>query len=35
MTLQIDEELKNLIPPLNDEEFQQLEANILRDEKIA
>ena len=31
MILTIDEEFKNLIPPLTNEEFQQLEENILRD----
>ena len=30
-TLLIDEDFKNLIPPLTDEEFAQLESNILRD----
>ena len=29
--MQIDNEFKNLIPPLTDEEFAQLEENILRD----
>jgi len=27
--LKIDEELKDLLPPLTDEEFRQLEKNIL------
>lgn len=31
MQLKIDEEFKNLIPPLTAEEFQQLEANIIKD----
>ena len=31
MTIKIDEEFKNLIPPLSDTEFKQLEENILRD----
>lgn len=30
-TVKIDDEFKNLIPPLADDEFQQLEENILRD----
>ena len=31
MNLLIDAEFKNLIPPLTDEELQQLEQNILSD----
>lgn len=31
MNLIVDDEFKNLIPPLSEEEFNQLEANILRD----
>ncbi len=31
MKLQIDEEFKNLIPPLQDEEYTQLEQNIIAD----
>ena len=31
MELIIDNEFRNLIPPLTDEEFKQLEENILRD----
>lgn len=30
-TLRIDEEFKTVLPPLSDEEFQQLEENILRE----
>lgn len=30
-TVKIDDEFKNLIPPLADDEFQQLEENLLRD----
>jgi len=29
MELKIDEEFKNLIPPLADDEFKQLEKNII------
>ncbi len=31
MVLYVDEEFKNLIPPLTDEEYKQLEENILKD----
>ena len=31
MNIVIDPEFKELIPPLTDDEFKQLEANLLRD----